>query len=243
MVEEVDDTVIETQYENGDGNLYKPDGQGASFAAGSYNTSDMNKKNNETENDFSDVQNLYEIINSSEREDNPDVWKSELSAVLDVPVFLKWLAANTVMQNWDTYGRMTHNYYLYNNPETGKIEWVPWDNNEALQTGKMQGALLISLNDVNSNWPLIRYIIDQEEWKNQYQQELTNFVSELFSPDKMNVIYENYRELLNDFVTGDSGEQDDYTFLNNDGDFDTAINFLKQHVVSRNQAVQNYLSE
>lgn len=58
------------------------------------------------------------------------------------------------MQNWDTYGRMTHNYYLYNNPESGKLEWIPWDNNEALQDGKMGGALSLSLSEVGVNWPL-----------------------------------------------------------------------------------------
>ena len=33
LVEEVDDTVLETQFSNGEGNLYKPDGDAASFAA------------------------------------------------------------------------------------------------------------------------------------------------------------------------------------------------------------------
>ncbi len=34
MVEEVDDTVLETQFADDDGNLYKPDGDGASFVRG-----------------------------------------------------------------------------------------------------------------------------------------------------------------------------------------------------------------
>ena len=243
LVEEVDDTVIETQYENSDGNLYKPEGTGASFASGSFNISDMNKKNNETENDYSDVKNLYDIINSSERESNPDSWKSKLSEVFDVPVFLKWLAANTVMQNWDTYGQMTHNYYLYHNPETEKQEWIPWDNNEALKEGKQKGALSVSLEEVGNNWPLIRYIIDQEDWKAIYQEELGAFVNEEFYADKMNPIYENYRALLRDFVVGDSGEQSEYSFLDNDTDFDTAFDILEQHVIDRDLVVQEYLSE
>lgn len=243
MVEEVDDTVIENQYENNDGNLYKPENSGASFKSGSFNYSDMNKKNNETENDYSDVEQLYDIINSSERESNPENWKNELSAVFDVPVFLKWLAANTVMQNWDTYGRMTHNYYLYHNPATDKLEWIPWDNNEALQEGKQGGALSLSLDEVNNNWPLIRYIIDQQEWKDLYQQELARFVSDVFNADRMNPVYENYRELLRDFVVGDSGELSEYSFLSGNADFDLAFDILKQHVESRNQVVQDYIQK
>ena len=39
-------------------------------------------------------------------------WRANLETVFDTDVFLKYLAVNTVVQNWDTYGRMTHNYYL-----------------------------------------------------------------------------------------------------------------------------------
>ena len=35
---------------------------------------------------------------------------------------------------------MTHNYFLYNDPDTGKLNWIPWDNNEALLNGKQGGA-------------------------------------------------------------------------------------------------------
>jgi spore coat protein H len=39
LTEEVDDTVIDTQFQSGKGNLYKPDGDAASFANGSFDTS------------------------------------------------------------------------------------------------------------------------------------------------------------------------------------------------------------
>ncbi len=64
LVEEVDDTVLESQFESGEGNLYKPDGTAASFAAGSYNESQMEKKNNEELGNYSDVYALYTAINS-----------------------------------------------------------------------------------------------------------------------------------------------------------------------------------
>ena len=41
MVEEVDDTVIETQFSSDKGNLYQPDGNSASFQAGTFNQSDF----------------------------------------------------------------------------------------------------------------------------------------------------------------------------------------------------------
>ena len=243
LVEEVDDTVIKTQYTDSKGNLYKPEGTGASFAKGSYSVSDMYKKTNETENDYSDIQQLYTIINSPERETSNELWKEKLNVVLDVPKFLKWLAANTTMQNWDTYGRMTHNYYLYNNPESGKLEWIPWDNNEAFQDGKMGGALSISLSEVGNNWPIIRYIMNDKTWETEYKQNLSGFVNGFFNPGRVNIKYENYRKLIREFAVGNSGEQSVYTFLNNDADFDAAVDFLKLHVEKRDAAVLQYISK
>ncbi|MDA3823748.1 MAG: CotH kinase family protein, partial [Bacteroidales bacterium] len=158
LVEEVDDTVLGSQFNSEEGNLYKPDGDAATFGSGTYDDSEMEKKNNEELADYSDVYALYSALNSAERTSDEEQWKSQLNTVLDVDVLMKWLAANTVMQNWDTYGNMTHNYYLYNNPDNGLLTWIPWDNNEALQSGKQKGALSLSLDEVGSTWPLIRYI-------------------------------------------------------------------------------------
>lgn len=243
LVEEVDDTVIKTQYVDSKGNLYKPEGKGASFASGSFNVSDMYKKTNETENDYSDVQLLSTIINSSERETDNVFWKEKLNTVFNIPLFLKWMAANTTMQNWDTYGKMTHNYYLYNNPGSGKLEWIPWDNNEALQDGKMGGALSLSFSEVGNNWPLIRYIMNDKTWEAEYKKYLSEFITDLFYAERMNQRYENYRLLLNDFVIGDFCEQKGYTFLNKNADFDEAVSYLKDHVAGRNNLVQQYLSQ
>ena len=130
-VEVVEDTVIQTQFADDSGNAYKPEGAAATFAAGSFNEEQLDKQNNEDEADYSDVQALYDALHSRTRTTDPDAWRAGLEAVFDVDTFLKWMAGNTVVQNWDTYGQMSHNYYLYNDPETGLLTWIPWDNNMA----------------------------------------------------------------------------------------------------------------
>ncbi|PLX12849.1 MAG: spore coat protein [Marinilabiliales bacterium] len=240
LVEEVDDSVLESQFEDDSGNLYKPDGDAASFAQGTYNDSEMEKKSNEDEADYSDVESLYEIINSNERTTDYESWKTNLNSVFNVDIFLKWLAANTVIQNWDTYGKMTHNYFLYNNPSNSKLQWIPWDNNEAFNDGKMGGALSISLNEVGNNWPLIRYIIDDDEYKSTYQNYLQQFVDEVFVTSEMQNLYEDYYQLLKEYAYA---EESGYSFLKNDGDFDRAVSELKTHVENRNTVVELYLSD
>ena len=129
MIEIVDDTMIEDQFVEDDGNIYKPEGTGSSFAKNTFSSSYFEKKSNE-ETDWSDIESLFNVLHSSQRTSDPATWRTSLEEVFNADHFLKWLAVNTTVQNWDIYGNMTHNYYLYNNPKNNQLIWIPWDNNE-----------------------------------------------------------------------------------------------------------------
>jgi len=160
---------------------------------------------------------------------------------LNVEGFLKWLAVNTTVQNWDTYGKMTHNYYLYNNPSNNLLTWIPWDNNEALQFGKMGGAISISCNEVTNNWSLIRYLLDDEIYLAKYKVFLKQTVETSFAPAKMISKYQQYGNLIREYVVGINGEKEKYTFLSSKSDFDSELSYLTSHVSSRYDVVQNYI--
>lgn len=238
MVEEVDDTVVETQFGDDDGNLYKPDGDGASFANGTFTEEVFGKENNDDEPDWSDIQNLFEVLHDGNRTSDPVAWRASLDAIFDTDVFLNYLAVNTTIQNWDTYGRMTHNYFLYNNHNTDKLTWIPWDNNEALQTGNMGGSLALDFSDLNSSsWPLIGFLYADEEYRAVYESYLVTVRDDLFNEAKMQALYDEYGELIAPFA---NAEIDGYTFLNNGSSFQQAISTLKGHVVQRVNAVDSY---
>lgn len=240
LVEEVDDTVIDTQFSDNDGNLYKPDGDAASFAEGTYNEDEYVKKTNEDEADFSDVESLLAILHSDSRTTDSATWRTDLEAILNTDVFLKYLAVNTIIQNWDTYGRMTHNYFLYNNPDTGKLNWIPWDNNEALQHGKMGGSLPLDFSGLNtSEWPLIGYLYQDEVYKTQYDAYLQEIIDGAFNSSTMQSTYATYLALIEPYATS---EVSGYTFLNSSTDFQVAIDELNAHALERATAVSNYLN-
>ncbi len=154
---------------------------------------------------------------------------------------MKWLAANTVIQNWDTYGNMTHNYYLYNNPETDQLNWVPWDNNEAFTGGKgNRSALSLDLTEVSEEWPIIRYLMDDSDYKAIYDGYVQQFVDEVFTTSKMIETYDNCYELIKDYAYE---EVVGYSFLKSDDDFDQAVETLKSHVMERNDVVESYLGK
>jgi hypothetical protein len=239
LVEEVDDTVLDTQFSDDDGNLYKPDGNAATFALGTYDEDEYVKKTNEDEADFTDVSSLLSILHDDTRTTDAAVWRTNLEAVFDTDVFLKFLATNTVIQNWDTYGRTKHNYYLYNNPDTNKLTWIPWDNNAALKEGQL-GSPELDFSDVSpSQWPLIGYLYQDAVYKAQYDTYVQEVIDGTFNSNTMQSLYSTYSQLIQPYATT---EIDGYTFLNSSSDFQMAVNELNLHVQERATAVSNYLN-
>ena len=229
--------MLDSQFGSNTGNCYKPDGTNLK----SFIMSTMEKKNNEELADYSDVQNFIIYLNASSRISDNTQWRYDLESVFDVDNFMKWLAVNTVIQNWDTYGKMTHNFYLYNDPATAKLVWIPWDNNEALSPGK-QTALSLSMSEVTSSWPLIRYLMDTPEYKAFYLDYLGRTISGAFDPEYIKGKYQYYYNMIQPYVIGVEGEVSGYTFLRSSSDFANALLTQMNHVDSRLNVTTNFLS-
>ncbi|MDX2480352.1 MAG: CotH kinase family protein [Desulfuromusa sp.] len=239
LVEEVDDTVIDTQFASDDGNLYKPEEGAATFAEDEYDTiaEYFEKKTNEDDEDWSDIEALFNALHDTTYS---ATWRTNLEAVFDVDVFLKYLAVNGIIQNWDTYGRMAHNYYLYYDPDTSKLTWIPWDNNEALQDGKLGGALDLDFANLQSNsWPLIEKLYADDVYKARYDAYLAEVIDDAFDTEKIQAAYDSYYALIEPYATS---EIDGYTFLESSRDFSSAVDELSEHAENRAEAVNSYLN-
>lgn len=240
LTEEVDDTVIDTQFSSDDGNLYKPEDGSATFVAGTFNQDDFEKKTNEDDEDWSDIIAMFSALHDDTAVSDPATWRSNLEAVFDVDGFLKYLAVNGIIQNWDSYGRMPHNYYLYNNPATGKLTWIPWDNNEALQQGKQGGALALDFSNMDASaWPLIARIYADDVYKARYDAYLSEVIAGAFDTGSVQATYDYYSALVAAYATT---EVTGYSYLESPGDFYSAVSALRLHAASRAAAVAAYLN-
>jgi spore coat protein H len=134
VIEVVDDTVIGRYFDDDSGNIYEAEGAAASLAEGTFDQikDSFQKENNEQEADWSDIEALYNVLHSEERTTDPQAWRAKLESLFDVDAFLEWLAIGAVIQHWDAYGSMTHNYYLYHDPGSGRLAWISWDHNQVL---------------------------------------------------------------------------------------------------------------
>lgn len=246
VVEVIDDSMIKSQFGEKSGNIYKPESNFTTFTQSLFE-----KKSNESLGDYSDVQAVITALNSPNRTTNPELWRTNLEKSFDVDHFLKYLAINNTIVNWDTYGLMAHNYYLYTPKKTGKVTWIPWDFNLSMpessstggggntQMGGMRGVSL-EMTEVGASWPLIRYLADDATYLAKYKTYVKDFNEKYFQSSRMAAIIDKEANLISSAV---SQEVAPYSYLTNNANFTTAIAQLKQHVTSRNQAVNTYLSK
>jgi spore coat protein H len=232
MLEAIEDEMLKTQFGEDKGNIYKPESNFLTF-----NQSQFEKKNNEEEADWSDVKAVITALNDPIRTTDAKQWRANLEKVFNVEHFIKWLSINTTIVNWDTYGAMAHNHYLYNH-STKKLTWIPWDNNEALTSN---ARIQLSLAGVAANWPLIRYVADDAVYYVKYKTFVKDFNDNIFTPTKMNELFDKNTALIAPFVNGTEKEQAPYSNLSNLTNFTSALPILKQQVISRNQAVNTFI--
>lgn len=246
-VEIVDDTLIKSRFEDDSGNVYKPEGAGAAFVAGTFTEEGFEKQTNEEEADWSDIQAVFEALNSDLRISDPAAWRKNLESVFDVDAFIRWLAVDTIIQNWDTYGSMAHNYYLYTDPTDRLVTWIPWDNNEALKSknsggngAPAQSVRTLDLSSVGEAWPLIRYLMDDPVYFEKYQQYLQETVDTAFQPEKLADTIQKYHDMIEASV---QKETQDSTQLSSIDAFNQSVTGLVQYVEDRYGEVIAYLNK
>ena len=254
MIEVIDDTVIENFYGSDKGNIYEADGVGASLSRDTVAElmGSFEKKNNK-DSDYSDLAKLFQVLHANYRVSEAERWQTELEAVFDVEGFLKWLATNTVIQNWDTYGAMAHNFYLYNVPETGQFSWIGWDYNESMgaraygstlstpqtteatpTTTTMQtkglAAITSSLdhNAITDDWPLIRFLLDDPLYFESYKAYVEEVITTAYNPEGMSEAYTVWASMLRPYAEDVVG-------------FEAEIERLRDHGEARAVDVYSFL--
>lgn len=111
-------------------------------------------------------------------------FQEEAHDIYDIDGLLKWMAANNILNNWNNNGDLTQNYYLYNNPESGLLNWIPWKEED------------LKYNGVNVSWELIKNIISNKEYKKTYDLYVKKFIDEVFITKEIQSEYSEYYKLI-----------------------------------------------
>lgn len=147
-----------------------------------------------TEDNKESLKNFIKVLNEM-----PDGEKGDIESVLDVDSALKYVAANAVLGNYDSYnGSNAQNYMLYANAD-GKYTVLPWDfnmsfngfsgggrrggensdssqtNTDAVTASVDIPVLGISMEDA----PLINNLLKVSEYKERYMEYVNELVDYL----------------------------------------------------------------
>ena len=264
MTEVPDSPFLSAIFGSDDGNLYKPVGTGGRWTQ--FFQLSFPKKTNEEAEDWTDIQEAIAVLNESR--ERAAVWRARLEVRFAVNGFLRWLALNTMVGNFDAYGGLSaHNYYLYGSPRNrDRIYWIPWDHDLAMSSGGIGGGRIpggggggappggggapgggntgldLFLNGTAANWPLIRFLLDDPVYRAAYRAHIEELSTTAFDAGRVTARLRSEQALIAPYVIGAEGEQSGRTFLSTPAEFVTAVTTLINFVESRSAAVKQQLA-
>ncbi len=200
------------------------------------------KMNNEEEADYSDIIELCRVIDGTEYASDEEFMRA-LEEVLNVDAFLRYMAVITILNNWDSYPYTGNNFYLFNNPVTGRFEWIPWD----LTWGSETSAPLFGRTTVGflERAPLYDNVFQVDLYKSKYAAYVDLLLRYWFTTDNISEKAQAYHDMIAPYVsqfTGDKafyGEQSMFT----PESFNNSLPSLITFVTERNSFLRTQLQQ
>ncbi len=191
-VEHIDEEFVKSRFGNNDGNLYKCLWPADLDYLGS--DPDLYKvwhgdrqvyalKTNTTANDYSDIAHFIDVLNNT-----PDnEFACEIEKVFNINDYLKIIAIDVFTGNWDGYIYNKNNFYLYNNTETGKFEYIHYDLDNTLGIdwiGRDWGERNIYdwQQHGDNVRPLYTRVMENQELKDRYSFYFNMLITEYIVP-------------------------------------------------------------
>ena len=263
MVEDpADGAMLDAQFGGHNGNLYKPDGPGADWTT--FSKEGFPKKTNEKADDYRDVERAITALHAPRTD--AAAWRGNLERLFDVDHFLRWLAVNTVIENWDAYGAMAHNYYLYADPaKKNQLRWIPWDNNMAFGVGPggpggrggrfggrgfvpppgapgfPGGGDNILHTNAGRQWPLFGILLSDPVYAARYRELLGTSMNGFLASATLEKRARALHALIAPAVVGPGGENAEHTTISSADAFNTSVDSLMDSVRKRQAAIRQAL--
>ncbi|MFQ3649649.1 MAG: CotH kinase family protein, partial [Gemmataceae bacterium] len=127
LVEAVDKEFLKRHFKEGKGMLLKPEGlaNGLTYLGSGWSAYEKMYRPKDEPSD-AHKQRLIDFTRLIDRE-NDAQFERQIESFLDVDMFLRYVAANALIANMDSYLGLGHNFYLYLVPRTNRFVMLPWD--------------------------------------------------------------------------------------------------------------------
>lgn len=190
LVEQVNKRFLKRHFKEGTGMLLKPEGlQGGLAHFGTTWKAYEDRYHPQDKPTDEQKQRLFEfteLISSG----TDAVFSEKIGSYLDIEAFLKFIAANALLSNLDSYLGYGHNYYLYLVPETNKFVFIPWDLDLSLATwpavGTPEQLVELSINHPHAGRnKLIDRLFAIREHKEQYLAIIQELAATSFTRQRL----------------------------------------------------------
>ena len=218
LVERVDNKYLDNRFgrDSQGGNLYKAShaqrgpmdliyyGESISDYPAQNGQYAYGKMNNEAEADYSDIIALCRAIDGTQYASEAELAQA-LEGAINVDAFLRYMAVITILDNWDSYPYTGNNYYLFNNPASGRFEWIPWDlawgENPRAGLFPTPGAGLVQ------RAPLADQVFSVESYRSQYLAYVDLLLRYWFTEQNVSDQVERYHRLIAPYVVQATGDK------------------------------------
>ena len=225
MVERVDAKFVDNRFgrDQGTGNLYKADAwfeQGAADLA--YYGEDILKyprprgelayhlQTNLEQPDYSRLIELTRVLDGTQYTSEAE-FAAALEQVLNVDGFLRYLAVIFTNLNLDTYPYTGNNYYLYDDPSTGRFEFIAWDLNNSW--GHFAGGFDFPLYGAPCclgplEWaPLFTKVLQVETYRRDYAAYVDLLTRHWFTAENVSRLTAQWQALIRPHLERDGGDR------------------------------------
>jgi hypothetical protein len=135
---------------------------------------------NEFLNNYSELARFIDVLNNTPLSLLP----CELEKIFNVHDYLKIMAADILLGNWDNYIFNKNNFYLYHNEKTGKLEYIPYDLDNTL------GIDWVNVDwtqrnlytwTTSSNRPLFTRLLQIPSYRNEFSNNVNDLIATQFN--------------------------------------------------------------
>ena len=178
-------------------------------------------KTNESLDDYSGLRDFIDVLNNT----SASTFQSKLNEAFNTPDYLKYMALEIILGHWDDYIYNKNNYYLYDNPLTGKFEYLLYDLDNTMGID-WSGINWESRNIYQwaADWesrPLYENIMNNQILRDQFTYYIKEIAAIITDSDYLASI-EALKERIRPFVVNDPYYPLDYGYTINT--FDQSFN-------------------
>lgn len=183
LVEEIDKAFLRRHFQTDKGLLLKPEGtQGLEYKGENWEAYAWFEPKSKPKK--SEAQRLIELTRLIHKADDAK-FRFEIGGLLDLDQFARFLAANTLLANMDSFLTQVHNYYVYLSPKSNKFIFLPWDLDLSMGAFFLAGSAE-QLQELSIDHPhmgenkLIERLLAWDDFKQTYHARLRELTENCF---------------------------------------------------------------